>query len=99
MQAQARAEGLPPPIEDELKAARDRESERVRPRFSSRRYGVPTYAQLAATCAGEITRGADDESEMGVYHDLYRPQRAANLLARLHEYTPAGMDAGIIYVS
>ena len=99
MQAQASVEGEPPPTEDELGAAQDRESERVRPRFSSRRYGVPAYAQLAATCAEEITRGADDESEMGVYHDLYRPQRAANLLARLQEYTPAGMDAGIIYVS
>ena len=99
IQAQARAEGEPTPTKDELKAAQDRESERVRPRFSSRRYGVPTYAQLAATCAEEITRGADDESEIGVYHDLYRPQRTANLLARLQEYTPAGMDVGIIYVS
>lgn len=99
LRTKALAEGLPPPTDDEIKAAQDRESERVRPRFGSRRYGVPTYAQPAATCAEEITQGADDESEMGVYHDLYRPQRAANLLARLQEYTPAGMDVGITYVS
>jgi hypothetical protein len=43
--------------------------------------------------------GAHDESEMGVLHDLYQPQRAANLRARLDEYKPAGMDAGIIYVT
>jgi hypothetical protein len=36
---------------------------------------------------------------MGVFHDLYQPQRYANLKARLDEYTPAGMDAGIIFAS
>lgn len=71
----------------------------VRPRFNSERYGTPAYCQLAHDCAGEIKRGADDESEMGVFHDLYQPQREANLRARLDEYAPAGMDAGIIYVS
>jgi uncharacterized repeat protein (TIGR01451 family) len=73
--------------------------ERVQPRFNSTRYGAPAYAQLALYCADEITRGADDESEMGAFHDLFQPQRAANLEARLDEYVPAGMDAGIIYAS
>jgi hypothetical protein len=36
---------------------------------------------------------------MGVFHDLFQPQRAANLRARLDEYMPAGMDAGIIYAT
>jgi hypothetical protein len=72
---------------------------RVQPRFNSTRYGVPTYCQLAATCAAEIRRGADNASEMGVFHDLYQPQRAANLRARLDEYTPVGLEAGIIYAS
>lgn len=77
----------------------EREQLRVEPEFNSTRYGTSTYCQLATTCAEEIVRGADDESEMGVYHDLYQPQRAANLHARLDEYTPAGMNAGIIYAS
>src|SRR5262249_1900717 len=68
---------------------------RVEPDFNSLRYGRPTYCQLASTCAEEITRGADDESEMGVFHDLYQPQRAANLQARLNEFIPAGMEAGL----
>jgi hypothetical protein len=72
---------------------------RVEPKFNSKRYGTPTYCQLADTCAEEIKRGADDESEMGAFHDLFQPQRAANLRARLDEYTPAGMDAGIIYAT
>jgi hypothetical protein len=76
--------------------ARARESQRVRPRFNSLRYGDPSYCALAADCAEEITRGADDESEMGVFHDLFNPQRLANLRARLAEYTPAGMEAGVL---
>ncbi len=84
---------------DERDRALERERLRVRPRFNSTRYGTPTYCQLAHTCAQEIKRGADDLSEMGVFHDLYQPQRAANLRARLDEYTPAGMEAGIIYAS
>jgi hypothetical protein len=72
---------------------------RVRPRFNSVRYGTPTYCQLAHTCAEEIRHGAEDESELGAFHDLYQPQREANLRVRLAEYSPAGMDAGIIYAS
>ena len=71
---------------------------RVRPQFTSIRYGNPGYAQLAVTCADEIKTGADDESEMGVFHDLYRPQREANLRQRLQEFTPAGMDVGLFSI-
>jgi hypothetical protein len=83
----------------ERAAAMDQEADRVRPIFNSLRYGTPAYCQLADRCAEEITRGADDESEMGVFHDLFQPQRAANLRARLDEFTPAGMDAGIVYAN
>jgi hypothetical protein len=72
---------------------------RVAPQFNAVRYGRPDYAQLAFGCALEITRGADDESEMGVFHDLYQPQREANLRTRLAEYTPAGMNVGIVFAS
>jgi hypothetical protein len=72
---------------------------RVEPSFESTRYGKPEYARLTRACAPEIATGADDDSELGVFHDLYEPQRAANLRRRLDEYTPAGTDAGIIYAS
>ncbi len=77
----------------------DQTALRVRPTFTATRYGLPGYAQLALACAEEIRRGAEDESEMGAFHDLYQPQREAALRARLAEYTPAGMDAGIIFAS
>ena len=80
-------------------AAKERETVRVRPRFNSTRYGTPTYCQLGDDCAEEIKRGADDESEMGAFHDLFQPQRTANLRARLDEYTPAAMETGIFFTS
>jgi hypothetical protein len=87
------------PPTPERDRAREAERLRVEPQFNSTRYGTPVYCQLANVCAEEITRGADDESEMGVFHDLYQPQRAANLRARLDEHTPAGMNAGIMYAT
>jgi hypothetical protein len=93
------AEIDPPPAAAEKLAAQLREKERVRPRFTSRHYGNPAYCQLAHDCAEEITRGADDESELGAFHDLFQPQREANLRARLDEYTPAGMEAGILFAT
>jgi hypothetical protein len=71
----------------------------TRPVFVSRLYGSVGYAMLAASCPDPIARGADDRSEMGVYHDLFRPQRDTNLRAALAEYLPAGTSAGITYVS
>lgn len=87
------------PTEEEIRSARQREADRVRPQFNSTRYGMPDYCQLADACAEEIKQGADDQSEMGVFHDLFRPQREANLRARLEEYTPAGTDVDIIFVN
>lgn len=84
---------------EEITAAKQRAHERVRPRFESTLYGSADYCRLADDCAEEIRRGADDESEMGVFHDLFQPQREANLRARLDEYTPAGLDAGLIFAT
>lgn len=99
MRKKAKDEELPEPTEIELETAKQPERLRVRPRFNSVRYGTPTYCQLSNCCAEEIKRGADDESELGVFHDLFQPQRGANLSARLNEYLPAGLDVGIIFSS
>ena len=85
--------------EEDIKSARRREADRVRPQFNSTHYGTPDYCQLADACAEEIKTGADDQSEMGVFHDLFQPQREANLRVRVEEYTPAGADADIIFVN
>jgi len=99
LRAEALAKNIPLPTQAELDAAKARERLRVKPQFNGVRYGTPTYCQLADTCADEIKRGADDESEMGAFHDLFQPQREANLLARLEEFTPAGMEVGILHAT
>jgi len=99
LRSEARENNLPVPTPEEIEGAQQCERLRVKPQFNSTRYGTPTYCQLAHTCAEEIKRGADDESEMGVFHDLHQPQREANLRVRLDEYIPAGADVGIIYAS
>jgi hypothetical protein len=93
---QAARERLAGQGHDVIAAAQRRDAERVRPQFTARHYGTPAYGQLAASGADEIARGADDGAEMGAFHDLFQPQRLANLRARLGEFTPAGMDAGIL---
>lgn len=71
----------------------------TRPHFTSLRYGDPGYCQLRLSTADRIRRGAHDESEMGVLHDLFQPQRETNLSVRLDEYLRFGLEAGLIYGS
>lgn len=72
---------------------------RVRPQFNSMRYGDPAYMQLSQRSASEIRAGADDDAEMGAFHDLYQPQRESNLRTRLNEYLRFGLEAGIYFAS
>src|SRR5439155_4172587 len=69
----------------------------ARPQFVSLRYGDAAYGQLSRSCADAIRRGADDESEMGVYHDLFEPRHEAHLRARLRDYLRFGLEAGVFY--
>jgi hypothetical protein len=79
--------------------ATDAEAVRVRPQFTSLNYGDPGYCQLSQRCAIEIRQGAEDEAEMGVFHNLYQPQRETNLRVRLDEYLRFGLEAGIFFAS
>ena len=69
----------------------------AQPQFTDMAYGRPAYMQLSRAIYPGIARGADDESEMGAYHDLFAPQRVANLKLRLEEYLPVGLEAGVIF--
>lgn len=77
----------------------EEQSGRVRPQFTSLRYGDEGYCQLSLLCASEIKEGADDEAEMGAFHNLYQPQREINLRVCLDEYLRFGLEAGIFYVT
>ena len=69
----------------------------VLPVFRSLRFGDPAYMSLSRSTSPLIRTGADDGAEMGVFHDLFQPQREANLRARLEEYLRFGLEAGIFF--
>ncbi len=78
---------------------RDADAARLRPVLTSARYADPGYCQLDRRTPAEIYRGADDESEMGVFHDLFQPQRESYLQGRLEDYLRFGLDVGIFFAS
>lgn len=69
------------------------------PRFTSLRYGDPGYCQLTIDTPREIRRGAEDESEMGVFSSLRQPQREDGLRLRFEEYLRVGLEAGIFFAT
>jgi hypothetical protein len=93
----------PPPtpaaLDAEIEAAQLAETLRVKPQFTSTRYGDPAYGQLSQRCAVEIRTGADNESEMGALNELMQPQRETDLRVRLDEYLRFGLEAGIFYAT
>jgi len=70
---------------------------RVRPMWTTLRYGRPAYGQFRRSCPSELREGAEDEAEMGVFHDVFAPQRERDLRIRLQEYLRFGLEAGIFY--
>jgi hypothetical protein len=88
----AGAGDLAPSIQNSIRS-------RIAPLFTSLRYGHPGYGQLQRRCAVEIREGADDEAEMGAFHDLFQPQRETNLRVRLDEYLRFGLEAGVFYAT
>jgi hypothetical protein len=94
--AEAKAGPLTGPQRDAIRTA---ERRRVEPEYTAEAYGHHAYLQLSRNAPAEISTGAEDGSEMGVYSHLKQPQRAANLRTRLEEYLPFGLDFGLTYVT
>ena len=69
------------------------------PRFTTLRYGAPGYCQLTTRTPAAIRRGAEDESEMGVFRFLFQPHRESDLVTRLDEYLRVGLQAGVFHES
>lgn len=67
------------------------------PLFLSYKYTRPDYLKLAASTPSSIRMGADDEGEMGAYHWVLAPLREVDLEIRLQEFTPVGLNTGLIY--
>jgi hypothetical protein len=71
----------------------------IRPRFTSKKYGEPGYAQLYKDSPPEVFEGADNGNEMGVFNHLMQATRMNNLRSALVEYTRFGIEAGVFSVT
>jgi hypothetical protein len=78
---------------------RESDAARVEPILTSARYGDPGYCQLADTTSSLIREGADDESELGAFHELFLPRREAHLRTRLDEHLRFGLEAGVFHAT
>lgn len=87
------------PRQFECQPETQEDAARVRPIFTSLRYGDAGYCQLSVHSSDKIKRGADDGAEIGAFHDLHQPQRIANLRARLDEFLRFSLEAGIFEAS
>ena len=85
--------------EAQRRSIREATLSRVRPVWTTLRYGRPAYAQFGRSCPSELRAGADDEAEMGAFHDVFAPQRERDLRIRLQEYLRFGLEAGILYAT
>jgi len=94
----SRYQCAPDPEDTERSEAFADARRRIKPDFVSTRYGDPGYCQLARSCAKEIRRGAEDRSEMGVFHDLFEPQRLDMLVAAVSDFAGVGTQAGVVFV-
>ena len=71
----------------------------MRPLFTSFRFGDAAYGQLVAFVPTPSYAAPMTKSEIGVFHDLFQPQREAQLEARLQEYLRFGLEAGIFHAT
>jgi hypothetical protein len=69
------------------------------PSFVDTEVGAPAFFQLDRGTAEEITGGAEDGAEMGVWRHLRQPQRADNLGTSLITYLRYGLEAGAFHAT
>jgi hypothetical protein len=72
---------------------------RLFPVFNAVLYGHHAYCQLGTGSPRQITAGADNAAEMGVFNHLQQAQRETNLRIALEEYLPLGLEAGIVFAT
>jgi hypothetical protein len=72
---------------------------RLVPRFVSEDFGDVGYAYLKHDTPEELSTGADDGAEMGVFGITRQPQRLTNLTTALDEFLPFGLAAAPLPVT
>ena len=65
------------------------------PDFITLRYGRPEYALLSGEVPMAVWHGADNGSQMGVYHQIEETEAVANVQIRAPEYLPVLLESGV----
>jgi hypothetical protein len=65
------------------------------PKFISLRFGQPGYALLSGDVPLAIWHGADNGSQIGVYHQIQETEAVRNVQLRAPEYLPVALESGI----
>lgn len=73
--------------------------ERLVPTFTSRRYGDPGYAQLAADCAEALQTTGSEGGAPGAFEKRHPMSWTGALRSALDEFLPAGLVATITFVT
>ncbi len=60
-------------------------------------YGEPGYGVLDIRTDSAISAGAEDEGEMGAYHDLHFAAQARALRKKLSAFLPLGQEISLVY--
>ena len=63
------------------------------PIFMSLQFGHPAYLYLSVKTSATLRSGGEDGGEMGVWYGAGIPLREQNVLLKLGEYMPAGLNA------
>ncbi len=72
---------------------------KIQPLFTSTHPTHAGYAQLRGACPKQISNGASNGAEMGVFNSLQVDRREANLMRMLPDYLPLGQNLGIFNVT
>ncbi len=67
-------------------------------RIVSRNRRDPAWWRLREDCDLRVSTGAEDGSELGAFGSVHLPARLAGFRRRLVEFTPAGLQTGVIRV-
>ena len=65
-------------------------------RIVSRNRRDPAWWRLREDCDAAVSAGAEDGSELGAFGSVQQPARLAGFRRRLVEFTPAGLQTGLI---
>jgi hypothetical protein len=68
------------------------------PQFISLRFGDPAYCLLSGDCPMAVWKGADNDSQMGVFLQIQETEAVANIQVRANEYLVANLECGVFLI-